>query len=542
MAHRLFRSKVQPHWQQRLWVLTLVFFMLTLVRPIEARAEASGKTEKFSGQVLTVPENGIGNWLILTDSNGQLTLYSTSTTRLDHGVLPVGSQVRGEGTRDATGKLIASRIRRNYFVANELVVRLRPGAVVATIGSRYGITVKSAVLASGNIFLMQLVNPDADVETLVTQMQSDIDVIWVEANFLSGVPEGHPFRLWNWGGVDSSGFVNQSAFQQINLGPRAAFYGGAGMDIAVLDTGIDLNQSVFTGRLVAGWDMVADDATPQDEGAGLAWGHGTHVAGIIARVASKARIMPLRVLDTNGRGNTFILAYAVDWAANHGAEVINLSLGSAIDSRLLRDTIKDVSDRGVIVVAAAGNANRTTEQFPAANPQVIGVTAVDVTNRKASFANYGSGWVDVAAPGVGITSTMISQLGSGYASWSGTSMATPFVSAAAAMVRQKNPVASVAKIEQLFVTKGRDLNLLNPIYTGKLGRLLDVETLLAVTISVNDNAAGLAEVVEDMLMVVNEDSSPPSEQNIVGPVNASVDATSASAANSSFVYLPIVER
>jgi subtilisin family serine protease len=254
----------------------------------------------------------------------------------------------------------------------------------------------------------------------------------------------------------------------------------------VLDTGIDLAHPAFSGKLVDASnlrDMISDDAIPQDgpepgQPAGIAQGHGTHVSGIISHIAPNARLMPIRVLDTNGRGNTFVLAYAIDWAVQHGADVINLSLGTDFESTVLSSSIRNAIDHGVVVVAAAGNENVNVPQYPAAFDGVVGVTAVDSEMRKATFSNFGTGWVDLSAPGVGITSTVPMASGVLYAAWSGTSMATPFASGAAALARQKLPFVTVAQLTDLLVSKGDDLNAANPAYDHQLGRHIDISAAL----------------------------------------------------------------
>ena len=128
---------------------------------------------------------------------------------------------------------------------------------------------------------------------------------------------------------------------------------------------------------------------------------------------------------------------------------------------------------------AAGNSGKSIVQYPAGFAGVLGVTAVDAANKKADFANYGTGWVDLAAPGTGITSTMIGPGGSGYASWNGTSMATAFVSGAAALARQKFPTSTSDTIAQLLQTHAADLNTANPAYANQLGKLLDIGAAVA---------------------------------------------------------------
>jgi subtilisin family serine protease len=211
---------------------------------------------------------------------------------------------------------------------------------------------------------------------------------------------------------------------------------------------------------------------------GDAVGHGTHVTGIVARLAPDSKILPVRVLNVDGRGNVFILAYAIDWAVEHGADVINLSLGADADSEVLSDAVARAQEQGVVIVASAGNDNAETKKYPAAFPGVLSITAVDAANRKALFANYGEDWVDLAAPGVGITSTIPVSGSLLYATWSGTSMATPFAAGAAALVLEYVPESTPAEIAKILVDSGTNLNPYNPQYEDKLGRLLDLGAAL----------------------------------------------------------------
>jgi thermitase len=443
--------------------------------PLRERAPNNGDEIEIKGLLLSAPASGaIGEWVIQSEQTLTRTLVSDANTRMDKGIPAVGAWVEAKYIEQTDGTLLATRLRPDDYEAGEVVVRLATGVSSATINSRYQLIPLRTLLLSGHIYLFATEDDDEDVEALTTQLNNDGDVVWAELNYVGGVPEGNPYKIWHWGGTDAAGYTNQFAFQQVNLTQALQLASGAGVTVAILDTGIDHNHPAFVNRLVDGWDMVADDAIPFDEGNGLGQGHGTHVAGIVARMAPDSKLLPVRVLDSNGLGNTFTLAYAIEWAVTHGADVINLSLGAEADSQVLRSAIDYATGQGVVIVAAAGNNGDNRRLYPVAYPGVIGVTAVDAANQKAPFANYGAGVVDLAAPGVGITSTMIQSTTSGYASWSGTSMSTAFVSGGAALVRQRLPTASVTITLQLLQTHGQDLNGLNPGFAGQLGRMLDI--------------------------------------------------------------------
>jgi len=145
--------------------------------------------------------------------------------------------------------------------------------------------------------------------------------------------------------------------------------------------------------------------------------------------------MALRVLDDEGRGDVWVTAEAIWWATAHGADVINLSLGTADESELLSEAVDDAEDEDVIVVASAGNDGASRPQWPAAYDDVLAVASTSLSDRPSPFTNRGS-WVDVAAPGQGIVSTFPRAV---YARWDGTSMAAPFVAGQAALLRAQRP-------------------------------------------------------------------------------------------------------
>jgi thermitase len=434
--------------------------------------------QEHEGVVLVRPEaaDGVGEWSILTEYDTTLAFTTTAETRIESPVPTVGDWVEVEGLPGSDGVFQATRIKHDEYEASEVVVRLAPGAAPEAFAARHGMRVVSALLASGDIYLFRLDDELEDARNVVQTLSQDADVIWAELNFVGGAPVGDPYRTWGWGGTEPTEYQNQLAFDQVSLGPAAAAT-GRDVVVAVLDTGADLTHPGLAGLYLEGRDLIDDDLTPAEVPNGIAWGHGTHTTGIIAHIAPESRILPVRVLDPNGRGNTFLLAYAIEWAVEQGADVINLSLGTPFDSAVLRSAVADAVARGVVIVAAAGNDNLDTPQYPAAYPGVITVTAVDASGVKADFANYGREWVDLAAPGVGIVSTIVGPEGSGYATWSGTSMAAPFVAGAAALVADRQPAADVGRI---LIDSAANLDDVNPEHAGQIGGMLNIALALDV--------------------------------------------------------------
>src|SRR4051812_81383 len=252
---------------------------------------------------------------------------------------------------------------------------------------------------------------------------------------------------------------------------------GAGVTVAVVDTGIALTHPDLAGQIATnpgeagggretnnvdddhdgylddwrGWDFVAGDNVPADEN-----GHGTHVSGTIAAaqdtvgvsgVAPGARILPLRVLDASGSGSSSAVASAFDVAGRLGVPVVNASLGSSGVSTAERTAI-NAPPNPLYVVAAGndGHDNDTTPTYPCAMPaaNIVCVGASDNRDTRASFSNVGRTSVDLFAPGVSV----LSSYGSGYSYLNGTSMATPHVAGALALMRQAAPTLNAAQLKQ----------------------------------------------------------------------------------------------
>ncbi len=237
--------------------------------------------------------------------------------------------------------------------------------------------------------------------------------------------------------------------------------GNADILVAVVDTGADMDHPDLQNKIVAGWDFVNDDSDPSDDN-----GHGTHVTGIIAAATNNGlgiagigfntRVMAIKVLSSSGAGYYSKVAQGITYAADHGARIINLSLRGTVDSSLLKDAVDYAWNKGVLVVAAAGNDGSDSPVYPAAYDHVLAIAATDWNDQRWSISNYGD-YIDLAAPGVGIYSTDWEGGAGPYASRSGTSMASPHVAAVAALMLAVNPNLTNQDLENLLKSSATDL-------------------------------------------------------------------------------------
>lgn len=286
-------------------------------------------------------------------------------------------------------------------------------------------------------------------------------------------------HAWPEGAPTGSGLYANSALRDyLGLDEVHATTQGAGVVVAVLDTGVDAHHELLAGRVLTGWDLVDDDRDASEvtdgvdgDGDGLvdeAHGHGTFVAGVVAQVAPQARILPVRVLDADGRGEPAAVVEGIRLAIDADADVINVSLSLLDEDEpdALKDALDDAKDADVHVVAAGGNLGSEDKVYPAADSDVVSVGAMDIVDESqvVGFSGHGK-WVEVAAPGVRVVSAAP---GGGYVAWSGTSVAAPMVTAQIALLRSFDPTASRNDVRKALRDTARKMDGRNKVEKGTI--------------------------------------------------------------------------
>jgi subtilisin family serine protease len=288
-------------------------------------------------------------------------------------------------------------------------------------------------------------------EDFARMLINDQRVLSAQADRRLQNPESRSMALsFSDGLLNHDHFVTQSFLGRLKAREAHAICNGRGSLVAILDTGIDAGHPDLAGHYRRGYDLLDRDGLPWEEADGVdddgdgvvdeAYGHGTHVAGLVALLAPSAEILCYRVQDSEGWGNASDVVEAVLLAVRDGADAINLSLGMYTSFRALELAVTYAFDHGIPVVASAGNDGwATRRQYPAGYSEVVAVASVDSLDRLSGFSSYGD-HIDVAAPGEFILST---SPGGRYAVWSGTSMSAPMVSALCAVLRSRWPGLSV---------------------------------------------------------------------------------------------------
>lgn len=393
-----------------------------------------------------------------------------------------------------------SQEQPRQFRKGEVVVEIKPDASIDAVNARIGTTTKQRLYGT-NFYLLRTPKGkkeakyrkrlERDPDVLSASLNPTVTNVVAFARTILSFPDGYATP----GKTQADFRGQQQLFDLLQLVQVQARSKGKGAVVAIIDTGVNFNHQTLQPHLwvddrpkadiagdgidndedglvddFRGWDFYNNDNDPMDEPGDpkeTVAGHGTFIAGLIALMAPECRIMPIRAFPPDGVTDEFNIASAIKYAADNGANIINLSFGSSVVSQLLIDAINYARDRGTVMVAASGNENSETPQFPSSSLDVMGVSATDLSDHRAPFSNFGP-HVDMSAPGVQLISSYIGDSGSEYAMWSGTSFAAPFAVAEAALIYSLDP--EHPDIRQAIEDTAFFIDDRNPGYQGKLGR------------------------------------------------------------------------
>ena len=383
------------------------------------------------------------------------------------------------------------------FVAGEILVKFKPGVNANARADAHRVAGATPLVEIPRTRVQRVRVPAGDESAAIARYRRNPNVLYAEPNFIRSIPmpsahvagsevvPGDYYFDEQWA-LDNTGqafYCIPWIFGELCLysgtpdadidAPEAwaISRGSSNVTVAVIDSGIDYTHPDLAANYAGGDDFVFFDGDPMDD-----HGHGTHVAGTIAAamnnltgtpaeaegvagVAPNARIRAYKVCRSDGTCDDFAIQQAIARAITDGANVINMSLGESEYSQSLDDAVQDAWNAGLVIVAGAGNDGTTVPFYPAAFDNVISVAAFDEDHRRPSFSNYGS-WVDISAPGNVIMSTYpMAECGgsttpgdTGCYTWNtGTSMATPHVSGAAALVWSRSDVTSNSQVVDILL-------------------------------------------------------------------------------------------
>lgn len=382
------------------------------------------------------------------------------------------------------------------FVTGEVIVQVLPGINITPICQLLGLRILGQS-AYAPVYRLALPLPSlfspimSTVDAVVTSLRFIPGVVSADPNLLTSIPGSTGGTQWSSVFVDNrarGAYGDQPGVAQVGYQSSFDPNAGAGVSVAILDTGISLRHDFLAEQVVNGWNFTQNNANTDDapdfidnNGNGRvdeSTGHGTVIAGIIYRFAPGATLIPVKILDSDGTGTLWNAVEGVRYATARGAKVINLSIECSRNSPMLALAIIDASLRGSLVIVAAGNNDSGTIRTPGGNPCALTVAALNTNNTKASFSNYGSA-IDVDAPGVSIVSTFWDGT---FVSWSGTSFAAPIVAAEATLIRSLAPQMNPGSVRSLIIDTSTSVDQWNPQYRNKLGKdgagLIDINAAI----------------------------------------------------------------
>jgi parallel beta-helix repeat protein len=307
-------------------------------------------------------------------------------------------------------------------------------------------------LGLSRIYVLTLPS-STNLQEALSAFSVDPAVEYAEPDFVGwggGTPDDEWFdQQWNLHNTGQSGGEFDADVDAIEAWDISA--GVTSTIVSIIDTGVDLDHPDLADKVVPGYDFVNGDATPQDD-----HGHGTHVAGIAAAVTNDGvgvagvcpgcRVMPIKALNESNWGYYSWWADAIEYAVDHGAHVINMSMGGTGDSQVLHDAVLYAYRARVPIVAAMMNDGDSIPYYPAVFTETIAVGSTDRYDSRSSFSNFGD-HIDLVAPG---TSIMSAVWDDGYAAWNGTSMATPHTVGVLGLMHSVRPGYTVEELRDIL--------------------------------------------------------------------------------------------
>jgi len=360
--------------------------------------------------------------------------------------------------------------------------------------SAFGVRAASPAIGDSATYRLQFANDD-DLRARQDQFMRDPNVAFAEPNYILG--------LYSTATVSTTGDAsdvtaatgplvpNDENYKQ-QWGPSKVYADqtwntlttGGPIVIAMLDSGISPTHPDLKDRLRPGYDFIGNDANPADDN-----GHGTFTAGIAAATGNNgigvagmnwgARLMPVKILDQDGRGPVSAFAQGIRYAVDNGAQIVNVSAGIPIPSQAMEAAVTYAIGKGVIVVAASGNQADGVSNYPAAYPNVIAVSASTIDDKIADFSSYGS-YVWVAAPGQDIVSTYYKD-GDTYAQLSGTSASTPYVSGTISLMLSQRGTLTPKMVREILRATAVDIDSAGFDPRSGYGRLDTLHSVILAT-------------------------------------------------------------
>jgi subtilisin family serine protease len=331
-----------------------------------------------------------------------------------------------------------------------VLVKLKNGNLkTQTFATKYQTKIKN-IIPKINVMVVEI--PEAKTsQNFLQTLKNDKDVLFAEPDIKVELDD-----------FDDPMFNDQYALKTVDaVNAWTINQGNSETVIAIVDSGVDLEHPDLKEKLISGYNAVSPGTPPKDD-----IRHGTHVAGIAAAIgnnaigisglAPKCKILPVKVLG-NGSGSMATIADGLVWAADHGADVVNMSLGTYTEEKTLGEAVKYTLGKNVVCIATMGNDNVERRRYPAGFPGMIAVGSTDEKDKKSTFSNYGD-WIAVSAPGTNILSTLPTYMSTnGYGKMSGTSMAAPLVTGLVGLMRSQSKGLSPAETSKLLKESADDL-------------------------------------------------------------------------------------